>query len=205
MNVFAGIKCFGNIRRRSRQEVDMAFLAPSSLRQLDPGYNEEKQKQEEKLIQSLASLSSWERIKAIQKIPKSMKEKRELRNHVLMEQTKTRSRDAQINCCAQCFYNTALSFRQFKNGLSDCVQFFQRWQKTLKVIGGKFGTGICSYFVFLTWLLTFNIFSFLVNFSFITIPQLLEAKANNLSFTGLEFFTGAVSVWFSSSFLKSIF
>nr|XP_056722580.1 transmembrane channel-like protein 5 [Euleptes europaea] len=179
------------IRQHGGQEVDMAFLAPSSLRHLDPGYNEEKQKQEEKLIQSLASLSSWETIKAIQKIPKAMKEKRELRNHVLREQTKTRHRDAQINCCAQCFYSIALSFRHFKNGLSECFQFFQLWQKTLKVIGGKFGTGVCSYFIFLTWLLMFNVFSFLVNFSFITVPQLLEATANNLSFTGLEFLTGA--------------
>ncbi|XP_060117013.1 transmembrane channel-like protein 5 [Heteronotia binoei] len=177
--------------QHSRQEVDLAFLAPSSLRQLDPGYNEEKQKQEEKLIHSLASLSAWERVKAIQKIPKTMKEKRELRNHVLTEKTKTRNRNAQINCCAQCFYNTALSFRQFKNDLSEFFQFFQLWQRTLKVIGSQFGTSVCSYFIFLTWLLMFNIFSFLVNFSFITIPQLLAAKANNLSFTGLEFFTGA--------------
>ncbi|KAL8175446.1 UNVERIFIED_CONTAM: hypothetical protein K2H54_025243, partial [Gekko kuhli] len=82
-------------------------------------------------------------------------------------------------------------FRQFKNSLSECFQFFHLWQKTLKVIGSQFGTSVCSYFVFLTWLLMFNLFSFLVNFSFITVPQLLEAKANNLSFTGLEFFTGA--------------
>ncbi|XP_077172674.1 transmembrane channel-like protein 5 isoform X2 [Paroedura picta] len=181
----------GVIRQRGRQEVDMTFLAPSSLRQLDPGYNEEQQKQEEKLIQSLASLSPWESVKAIQKIPKTMKEKRELRNHILIEKIKTRDRDAQINCCAQCFYNIALSFRQFKNALSGFFQYLKLWQKTLKVIGGQFGTGVCSYFVFLTWLLMFNMFSFLVNFSFITVPQLLEAKANNLSFTGLEFFTGA--------------
>ncbi|XP_054848655.1 transmembrane channel-like protein 5 isoform X2 [Eublepharis macularius] len=179
------------IQRRSRQEVDMAVLAPSSLLQLDPGYNEEKQKQEEKLIQNLANLSTWERIKAIKKIPKTMKEKREIRNHVLREKTKSHNQDAQINRCTQCFYNTFLSFRRFKNGLLECFQFFQLWQKTLKVIGGKFGTSVCSYFVFLTWLLMFNVFSFLVNFSFITVPQLIEAKADNLSFTGLEFFTGA--------------
>ncbi|XP_015271592.1 PREDICTED: transmembrane channel-like protein 5 [Gekko japonicus] len=182
------------VQQRSRQEVDMAFLAPSSLRQLDPGYDEEKQKRKTnpkscKLV--CLGKRKKERVKAIQKIPKTMKEKRELRDHVLTEKTKARNRDAQINCCAQCFYNTALSFRQLKNGLSECFQFFHLWQKTLKVIGSQFGTSVCSYFVFLTWLLMFNIFSFLVNFSFITVPQLLEAKANNLSFTGLEFFTGA--------------
>ncbi|CAI7935433.1 Transmembrane channel-like protein, partial [Podarcis lilfordi] len=83
------------------------------------------------------------------------------------------------------------SFRQFKNGLSDCFQLLKLWQKILKDIGGKFGTSVGSYFVFLTWLLMFNVFSFLVNFSFIAIPQLIAARANNLSFLGLEFFTGA--------------
>ncbi|KAH0631898.1 hypothetical protein JD844_019797 [Phrynosoma platyrhinos] len=83
------------------------------------------------------------------------------------------------------------SFRQFKNSLCDYFQLFKLWQKILKDIGGKFGTSVRSYFAFLTWLLMFNIFSFLVNFSFITVPQLIAAKPNNLSFTGLEFFTGA--------------
>ncbi|XP_053220490.1 transmembrane channel-like protein 5 [Podarcis raffonei] len=177
------------IQRRHRQEVDMVFMTPSSLFRSDPGYEETKKKDEEKLIGDLADMSTSERIKAIQKIPKPMKEKREIRDSVILE--KTRKSHRQINCCSQCFYNTALSFRQFKNGLSDCFQLLKLWQKILKDIGGKFGTSVGSYFVFLTWLLTFNVFSFLVNFSFIAIPQLIAARANNLSFLGLEFFTGA--------------
>ncbi|XP_053132053.1 transmembrane channel-like protein 5 isoform X2 [Hemicordylus capensis] len=180
------------LQRHNRQEADMVFMTPSSLLRLDSGYDDERQKQEEILIRGLAELSTRERMKAIQKMPKTMKEKREIRNHALMEKTKkSPSRDAQINCCTQCFYNTALLFRQFKNGLWECFQLFQFWQKTLKDIGGKFGTSVLSYFVFLTWLLMFNVFSFVVNFSFITVPQLIAARPNNLSFTGLEFFTGA--------------
>ncbi|KAJ6657632.1 hypothetical protein lerEdw1_002349 [Lerista edwardsae] len=179
------------IQRRHRQEADMAFMAPSNLLRLDPErYNEEKQRQEENLIRNLAAVSARERIKAIQKLPKTMKEKREIRKNVQQENEKLHWRYAQMNCCTQCFYSIALSFRQVKNGLWECVQLFQFWQKTLKEIGGNFGTGVRSYFVFLTWLLTFNVFSFLVNFSFITIPQLIAAVPNNLSFTGLEFFTG---------------
>nr|XP_060642289.1 transmembrane channel-like protein 5 [Anolis sagrei ordinatus] len=147
---------------------------------------------DEKLIGELIAMSTRERIKAIQKIPKPMKEKRNIRNHVLLEKTKKSfSGHTQINCCTQCFYSAALSFRQFKNTVSDCFQLFKLWQKILKDIGGKFGTSIRSYFVFLTWLLMVNLFSFLVNFSFITIPQLVAASPNNLSFIGLEFFTGA--------------
>uniref|UniRef100_A0A6I8N1K3 Transmembrane channel-like protein n=1 Tax=Ornithorhynchus anatinus TaxID=9258 RepID=A0A6I8N1K3_ORNAN len=83
------------------------------------------------------------------------------------------------------------TFRRFKSTLSEFFLSLQLWQKTLKVIGGQFGTSILSYFSFLKWLLKFNIFSFIVNFSFITIPQCVDSKPNNLPFTGLELLTGA--------------
>ncbi|XP_063171192.1 transmembrane channel-like protein 5 [Candoia aspera] len=154
-------------------------------------YSDESER-EEKLINDLSIVSTSERVKAIQKIPKSMKEKREIRNRVLTERKKkSYSGDAHLNCCAQCFYSTALTFRQLKNSLVDCLQLFWFWQKMLKDIGSQFGTSIHSYFLFLSWLLMFNIFSFLVNFSFLAVPQLIAAQPNHLSFTGLEFFTGA--------------
>lgn len=87
--------------------------------------------------------------------------------------------------------------------LSEVLSSVSLWQKRLKVIGGKFGTSVLSYFNFLRWLLKFNIFSFIVTFSFIIIPQFTMAAANTLQFTGLEFFTGAVSsslpAWASAS------
>lgn len=91
-----------------------------------------------------------------------------------------------------CVY--AQAYRRFKNNLSELLNSISLWQKTLKVIGGKFGTSVLSYFNFLKWLLKFNIFSFIVTFSFIIIPQLTVMEKNNLQFTGLEFLTGAVSV-----------
>ncbi|XP_026538251.1 transmembrane channel-like protein 5 isoform X2 [Notechis scutatus] len=179
------------VQRRSRRS-NYATFARSSLLRLDPEYIEAKRKEEEKLINDLSRMSTHERVRAIQKIPKSMKEKREIRNRVLTERKKkSYNQDAHLNCCAQCFYNTALFFRQLKNSFVDCLQLFQFWQKTLKDIGSQFGTSIHSYFVFLTWLLTFNIFSFLINFSFLAIPQLIAAQPNHLSFTSLEFLTGA--------------
>ncbi|XP_070811155.1 transmembrane channel-like protein 5 [Pituophis catenifer annectens] len=179
------------VQRRSRRSNYATFARPSLLR-LDPEYIEAKRREEEKLINDLSSMSTHERVKAIQKIPKSMKEKREIRNRVLTERKKkSYNQDAQLNSCTQCFYNTALFFRQLKNSFVDCLQLFQFWQKALKDIGSQFGTSIHSYFVFLTWLLMFNIFSFLINFSFLAIPQLIAAQPNHLSFTSLEFLTGA--------------
>ncbi|KFP11751.1 Transmembrane channel-like 5, partial [Egretta garzetta] len=146
---------------------------------------------EEELVGNLASMSTRERIKAIRKMPETMKKKREIRNKVLKEITK-KSRDHSTRPrYTQYLQGTVLSFRRFGNSLSEYFYLLQLWHKTLKIIGAKFGTSILSYFIFLKWLLTFNVFSFLINFSFITIPQFLAAEPNNLPFTGLELFTGA--------------
>ncbi|KAG8145582.1 putative Transmembrane channel-like protein [Naja naja] len=152
------------VQRRSRRSNYATFAGPSLLR-LDPEYIEAKRKEEEELINDLSRM-----------------------NRVLTERKKkSYNQDAHLNYCAQGFYNTAL----LKNSFVDCLQLFQFWQKTLKDIGSQFGTSIHSYFVFLTWLLMFNIFSFLINFSFLAIPQLIAAQSNHLSFTSLEFLTGA--------------
>ncbi|XP_059340239.1 transmembrane channel-like protein 5 isoform X2 [Ammospiza nelsoni] len=170
------------IRRRNRRPPDEIFMTSSSMPEADPVCREE-----EDLVGSLASMSSNERIKAIQKMPKTMRKKREIRNKVLKERTKkSRHRGAQWTQGAP-----GVSFRRFGNALSDFFQQLRPWHKSLKIIGAEFGTSVLSYFVFLKWLLNFNIFSFLINFGFITIPQFLAAEPNNLSFTGLELLTGA--------------
>ncbi|NWW84110.1 TMC5 protein, partial [Rhynochetos jubatus] len=147
---------------------------------------------EEKLVGNLASVSTNERIKAIQKMPETMKKKREIRNKVLKEiGKKSRHHRTPDSCCTKCLQGTAVSLRRFGNRLSECFHLLQLRHKALKIIGANFGTSVLSYFIFLKWLQTFNIFSFLINFSFITIPQFIAAEPNNLSFTGLELLTGA--------------
>ncbi|NXD99431.1 TMC5 protein, partial [Chaetorhynchus papuensis] len=147
---------------------------------------------EEDLVGRLASMSTNKRIKAIQELPETMRKRREIRNKVLQEITKkSRRRGAQPSCCTQCLQGAAVSFRRFGNTLSEYFHLLWIWHRTLKIIGAEFGTSVLSYFVFLKWLISFNLFSFLINFSFITIPQFLAAEPNNLSFTGLELFTGA--------------
>lgn len=88
-------------------------------------------------------------------------------------------------------------FRRCGYGIRSARQTLELWHGIMKEIGGKFGTSVLSYFVFLKWLLMFNIFSFLVNFGFITIPLLvydpLPNIPPNVSFRGLEILTGAVS------------
>uniref|UniRef100_A0A8C3ESF7 Transmembrane channel-like protein n=1 Tax=Corvus moneduloides TaxID=1196302 RepID=A0A8C3ESF7_CORMO len=116
-------------------------------------------------------------------------------NKVLKEITKkSRHRGAHPSCCTRYSSLSSFSlqsFRRFGNTLSEYFHLLQIWHKALKIIGAEFGTSVLSYFVFLKWLLNFNLFSFLINFGFITIPQFLAAEPNNLSFTGLELLTGA--------------
>lgn len=150
-----------------------------------------KSPQGQKLIASLIPMTSRDRIKAIRNQPRTMEEKRNLRKMVDREKSKQPRGVLDFHCCAQGLSSIALAYRRAKSSLSELLSSISLWQKTLKVIGGKFGTSVLSYFNFLRWLLKFNIFSFVVTFSFIIIPQLTVAEKNNLQFTGLEFLTGA--------------
>ncbi|NWI66015.1 TMC5 protein, partial [Todus mexicanus] len=145
---------------------------------------------DDNLLANLARMSTSERIKAIQKMPETMKKKREIRTKVLNKVTKSRHGSTQLSCCPQYPQGTAMSFRRFGNTSSEYFHHLRLWHRTLKIIGAEFGTSVLSYFNFLKWLITLNIFSFIINFSFITIPQFFAVEPNNLSFTGLEVLTG---------------
>ncbi|XP_071617639.1 transmembrane channel-like protein 5 isoform X2 [Heliangelus exortis] len=170
--------------RWNRQPPDETFMPSSSL-------FETPCKEEEKLVENLARMPTKERIKEIRKMPKTIKKKREIRNEVLKEIKNSANHSARISCHTECLQEPAVSFRRFRNSLSENFDNLKFWHRALKIIGAEFGTSVLSYFVFLKWLLNFNIFSFLINFSFITIPQFVAAEPNNLSFTGLDLFTGA--------------
>ncbi|XP_075422168.1 transmembrane channel-like protein 5 isoform X1 [Ascaphus truei] len=186
-----------NVRRRNRKQsaLPMALLSSSIVR-LDPSVAGEmeykyKEAENEKFIEKLVGMSAGDISEEIQKLPLILKEKRDIRNKVILMKQKSLNDVSRMNCCTDCLRTMDLSFRRSKQFTSDFFQGLQLWHKTLKVIGGNFGTSILSYFIFLKWLLTFNIFSFMVNFSFITIPQFIDMDPNNLSFTGLELLTGA--------------
>ncbi|XP_075035838.1 transmembrane channel-like protein 5 [Mixophyes fleayi] len=184
----------GEVQGQSRQPA-IQLMRPSYISRLDPSlkkqFDNSNKQEHEKLIAKLVEMSSPDITKEVRKIPSCLNNKRDLRNKVMRLKEKTSKDVSQMNCCTGCLHSINLSFRRFKQGASDVLEALQLWHGTLKVIGGKFGTSILSYFIFLKWLLMFNIFSFLVNFSFITIPQFVDMGPNNASFTGLELLTGA--------------
>lgn len=72
----------------------------------------------------------------------------------------------------------------------------QPWHYTLKQIGGRFGSSVLSYFLFLKTLLMLNFFSFFILLVFVVILQAVypPAPVSPQPFTGLELLTGVVSM-----------
>ncbi|XP_040212824.1 transmembrane channel-like protein 5 [Rana temporaria] len=187
----------GGLRNRLRRQTIFSpqFMRPSNIAELDPALKRQiendKNREREKLIAELVELSNSEIANKTRTFPTCLNEKRDLRNQV-MKRKQNSSKDAsEIKCCTGCLRSITLSFQRFKQAVLDVFEILELWQSTLKIIEGTFGSSILSYFVFLKWLLLFNIFSFVVNFSFITLPQFVDMPSNNLSFSGLELLTGA--------------
>ncbi|KAI7803952.1 putative transmembrane channel-like protein 5 [Triplophysa rosa] len=138
------------------------------------------------LVSELANLSDRARIQAIRSLPMSYDERRRIRSRAIS--VKTSKNIFNIDCSQQ----VSRSFRRFGASVASARQWLVVWHGTLKEIGGRFGTSVLSYFLFLKWLLKFNVFSLIINFCFITIPQIVHAPniSNVTGFRGLELLTG---------------
>ncbi|XP_057700052.1 transmembrane channel-like protein 5 [Corythoichthys intestinalis] len=151
----------------------------------------EMENEEQDLIKELVAMSTGDRIKAIRDLPMSFEEKKHIRSKVLAFE----SQSQRFTCFADCSARASLFLRRCGYSIVSTRQTLAFWQGIMKGIGGKFGTSVLTYFIILKWLLMFNVFSFLVNFGFITIPLLIYDISPNLppntTFRGLELLTGA--------------
>ncbi|XP_041840081.1 transmembrane channel-like protein 5 [Melanotaenia boesemani] len=152
----------------------------------------EMENEEQQLVKELVALSTRDQIQAIRDLPMSFEAKKHIRSQVQAFMSSKRSR--QFTCFTECSENVSLFLRRCGYSVRSTRQTLELWHGTMKDIGGKFGSSVLTYFVFLKWLLFFNIFSFLVNFGFITIPLLVHNPLPNIpsdvSFRGLELLTG---------------
>ncbi|XP_035516410.1 transmembrane channel-like protein 5 [Morone saxatilis] len=166
---------------------------PTHLAFTENAIRDEMEDEEQNLVKELVALSTRDRIRAIRDLAMSFEEKKHIRSQVLAFKSAKQSR--QFTCFADCSENVSLSLRRCGYSIRSARQTLEVWQGIMKEIGGKFGTSVLSYFLFLKWLLMFNIFSFLINFGFITIPLLVYDPSPNIppnvSFRGLEILTGA--------------
>ncbi|XP_034395305.1 transmembrane channel-like protein 5 [Cyclopterus lumpus] len=166
---------------------------PAHVAFTEDAIRNEMENEEQNLVKELVALSTRDRIHAIRDLPISLDEKKHIRSQVLAFKSSRQSH--QFTCFADFSENVSLSFRRCGYSISSARQSLELWQGIMKEIGGKFGSSVLIYFVFLKWLLMFNIFSFLVNFGFITIPLLVynpfSSIPPNVSFRGLEILSGA--------------
>uniref|UniRef100_A0A8C1FNC8 Transmembrane channel-like protein n=1 Tax=Cyprinus carpio carpio TaxID=630221 RepID=A0A8C1FNC8_CYPCA len=197
--------------RRRRQSRPSIQHFPRSARPSIRGYGvetdaagfEEEENKRDRLVNNLQNLSDSDRVRMLRAMPLSLSEKKELRMLVLNKAEHSVSQN-QIPCCSQLKYYIIIALRHGWYGWLSFLSSLQLWQTALKCVGGRFGTGVLSYFIFLRTLLFFNVFLFLVTGLLLVVPQAITHPDQDQNITvrsswGLEVLTGAG--YFSHSLL----
>ncbi|XP_042589406.1 transmembrane channel-like protein 6b [Cyprinus carpio] len=174
--------------RRRRQSRPSIQHFPRSARPSIRGYGvetdaagfEEEENKRDRLVNNLQNLSDSDRVRMLRAMPLSLSEKKELRMLVLNKAEHSVSQN-QIPCCSQLKYYIIIvspKHTYLQSVIDVFVEFWfsflsslQLWQTALKCVGGRFGTGVLSYFIFLRTLLFFNVFLFLVTGLLLVVPQ----------------------------------
>uniref|UniRef100_A0A1A8CW68 Transmembrane channel-like protein n=3 Tax=Nothobranchius kadleci TaxID=1051664 RepID=A0A1A8CW68_NOTKA len=76
-------------------------------------------------------------------------------------------------------HNKTKSLRKLKNNFREFLYYFTLWGRSLQKIGGNFGGGVQSYFLFLRFLVVLNFVSFLLIAGFVIIPSFVLGSAES--------------------------
>lgn len=76
-----------------------------------------------------------------------------------------------------------MGWSRFRVGLKESLYSLELWRGHLKDIEGQFGSGVVSYFVFLRWLMFLNLFVFLIEFGFVSLPTLVICARTREDYT----------------------
>lgn len=77
--------------------------------------------------------------------------------------------------------SVAMTWTHFRVAVKEWLYSLQLWRGHLKDIEGQFGSGVVSYFVFLRWLMLLNLFVFLMEFGFVSLPTLVICSGTRTS------------------------
>ncbi|CAL8332203.1 unnamed protein product [Merluccius merluccius] len=188
------------MRRHSRPSIrDLHHSSRPSLRgyRVQSDSNEtdgaNEMKKQDNLVNNLQSLSVSDRDRMLRAMPLGVAAKSEIRRLVLCKEQISKAH-GQIHCCSQLKFNVIIAARHAWYSWLSFLHSLQLWHVALKRVGGRFGTGVLSYFLFLKTLLFFNLFLFLVTGLFLVLPQAVHPPEpppqGHLNFSGLELLTG---------------
>ncbi|XP_053816367.1 transmembrane channel-like protein 6 isoform X2 [Vidua chalybeata] len=189
------------LRRRSGRPPlqQLCRTARPSLRQYDLEADPTRATLEEKrrlLVKELLSLSPSQCSHMLLTMPLSLAEKRILRRQLSGQRGPVRQHAhhwAPFSPCGWSKVCVGLGCRGLWYRLLSLLRTAQPGHYALKQIGGRFGSSVLSYFLFLKTLLMLNFFSFLILLAFVVVLQAVypTASVSPQPFTGLEVLTGA--------------
>ncbi|CAM9713327.1 unnamed protein product [Bubo scandiacus] len=186
-------------RRSSRPPLQqLCRAARPSLRQYDLETDPARASLEDKrslLVKELLSLSPSQRSHTLLTMPLSLAEKLALRQELNGQKGPLRQHARHRAPSSPCGWSKeylVLGCRSLWYRFLSLLPAAQPWHDALKEIGGRFGSSVLSYFVFLKTLLMFNIISFLILVFVVALQAAYPpASASPQHFTGLELLTGA--------------
>ncbi|KAF4797435.1 Transmembrane channel-like protein 6 [Turdus rufiventris] len=187
-------------RRSSRPPLQqLCHAARPSLRQYNLDTDPASATLEEKrrlLVKELLSLSPSQCSHMLLTMPLSLAEKHIIRRQLSGQRSPLGQRAhhwAPFSPCGWPKVCIVLGCRGLWYRLLSLLRTAQPWHYTLKQIGGRFGSSVLSYFLFLKTLLMLNFVSFFILLAFVVVMQAVypSASVSPQPFTGLELLTGA--------------
>lgn len=181
-------------KRQSKKRPSLYSMERSarpSIRQRDASVEAEEEHQR-LLVSELQKTSGAQRIRLLKSFPLSLRVKRELRYLTLEGGGIWKGRNVSP-CCSFISDHISMATHRCWLSLLSALYALRPWHVALKQIGGRFGSSVLSYFLFLQTLLGFNIFMSLLCLLFIVTPQAVHPprSPNPRTFTSLELLTGA--------------
>ncbi|NXM47882.1 TMC6 protein, partial [Gymnorhina tibicen] len=189
------------LRRRSRRPPlqQLCRTARPSLRQYDLETDPARATLEDKrrqLVTEMLSLSPSQCSHMLRTMPLSLAEKRIFWRQLSGQRGPLRQHTHHWAPFSPCGWSKVCIIHVSQgHKLLSLLRTAQPWHYALKQIGGRFGSSVLSYFLFLKTLLTFNFVSFFILLAFVVVLQAVypPASVSPQPFTGLELLTGAGS------------
>ncbi|XP_053562008.1 transmembrane channel-like protein 6 isoform X2 [Bombina bombina] len=181
-------------KRRGKKRPSVYNLQRTARPSLRCSVREQEAEDEQQrlLVSELQKTSGTQRSRLLKSFPLSLNMKRELRQLTMEDDDAWRQRRSNT-CCSWLHDNINMACHHCWMSFLAGLYALRPWHISLKQIGGRFGSSVLSYFLFLKTLLAFNIFLCLLCVLFIVTPQAIypQMDPNPRTFTGMELLTGA--------------